>query len=106
MFDEEGYRKLFVEESRENHENLVKNLLILEKGTDQNAIDELFRSCHTLKGALGAEGACVQLVDHSTGKGRGLPAIIGPRKERVIEHPGKTVDPVGLPRGPGIGKGV
>jgi len=52
----EAYRGLFVAESRENHENLVKNLLILEKGPDQNAIDEIFRSVHTLKGASASMG--------------------------------------------------
>jgi two-component system, chemotaxis family, sensor kinase CheA len=52
----EAYRGLFVAESRENHENLVKNLLLLEKGSDQNAIDEIFRSCHTLKGASASMG--------------------------------------------------
>jgi two-component system, chemotaxis family, sensor kinase CheA len=52
----EQYRGLFVAESRENHENLVKNLLILEKGPDQNAIDEIFRSVHTLKGASASMG--------------------------------------------------
>jgi two-component system chemotaxis sensor kinase CheA len=52
----EAYRGLFVAESRENHENLVKNLLLLEKGQDQNAIDEIFRSCHTLKGASASMG--------------------------------------------------
>jgi len=52
----EAYRGLFVAESRENHENLVKNLLILEKGADENAIDEIFRSCHTLKGASASMG--------------------------------------------------
>jgi two-component system chemotaxis sensor kinase CheA len=52
----EAYRGLFVAESRENHENLVKNLLILEKGSNQNAIDEIFRSVHTLKGASASMG--------------------------------------------------
>jgi two-component system chemotaxis sensor kinase CheA len=52
----EAYRGLFVAESRENHENLVKNLLILEKGPDQSAIDEIFRSVHTLKGASASMG--------------------------------------------------
>ena len=52
----EAYRGLFVAESRENHENLVKNLLLLEKGQDQNAIDEIFRSVHTLKGASASMG--------------------------------------------------
>ena len=56
MSEFEAYRGLFVAESRENHENLVKNLLILEKGHDQGAIDEFFRSCHTLKGASASMG--------------------------------------------------
>jgi two-component system chemotaxis sensor kinase CheA len=57
MFDEEGYRKLFVEESRENHENIVNNLLALENGEDQQAaIDEIFRSAHTLKGMSASMG--------------------------------------------------
>ncbi|MFA4860005.1 ATP-binding protein [Methanoregula sp.] len=56
MSEFEAYRGLFVAESRENHENLVKNLLILEKGVDENAIDEIFRSCHTLKGASASMG--------------------------------------------------
>ncbi|HUW86707.1 MAG TPA: Hpt domain-containing protein, partial [Methanoregula sp.] len=52
----EAYRGLFVAESRENHENLVKNLLLLELGSYQNAIDEIFRSIHTLKGASASMG--------------------------------------------------
>jgi two-component system chemotaxis sensor kinase CheA len=57
MFDEEAYRKLFVEESRENHENIVNNLLALENGDDQQtAIDEIFRSAHTLKGMSASMG--------------------------------------------------
>jgi two-component system, chemotaxis family, sensor kinase CheA len=56
MSEFEAYRGLFVAESRENHENMVKNLLILEKGPDQNAIDEIFRSIHTLKGASASMG--------------------------------------------------
>lgn len=57
MVDEEVYRKLFVEESRENHENIVNNLLTLESGEDQQtAIDEIFRSAHTLKGMSASMG--------------------------------------------------
>ncbi len=56
MSEFEAYRGLFVAESRENHENLVKNLLILEKGGSQTAIDEIFRSIHTLKGASASMG--------------------------------------------------
>ncbi|PKG32059.1 Hpt domain-containing protein, partial [Methanoregula sp.] len=56
MSEFEAYRGLFVAESRENHENMVKNLLILEKGSNQDAIDEIFRSIHTLKGASASMG--------------------------------------------------
>ncbi|MGA2913089.1 MAG: chemotaxis protein CheA [Methanoregula sp.] len=56
MSEFEAYRGLFVAESRENHENLVKNLLLLERGTYQDAIDEIFRSIHTLKGASASMG--------------------------------------------------
>lgn len=57
MVDEDVYRRLFVEESRENHENIVNNLLALESGEDQQtAIDEIFRSAHTLKGMSASMG--------------------------------------------------
>ncbi len=56
MSEFEAYRGLFVAESRENHENLVKNLLLLELGSYQDAIDEIFRSIHTLKGASASMG--------------------------------------------------
>ena len=49
MSEFEQYRALFVAESRESHEMLVKNLLILEKqGSDPDTIGEIFRSIHTL----------------------------------------------------------
>ncbi len=56
MSEFEAYRGLFVAESRENHENLVKNLLLLELGSYQEAINEIFRSIHTLKGASASMG--------------------------------------------------
>ena len=56
MSEFEAYRGLFVAESRENHENLVKNLLLLELGSYLGAIDEIFRSIHTLKGASASMG--------------------------------------------------
>ncbi|MCP1661936.1 MAG: chemotaxis protein CheA [Methanocalculus sp. MSAO_Arc1] len=52
----EQYRGLFVAESRENHEVIVRNLLILEGGDDSGAIDEIFRAAHTLKGASASMG--------------------------------------------------
>ncbi|MDD3407244.1 MAG: Hpt domain-containing protein [Methanomicrobium sp.] len=56
MSDEDSYRKLFVAESIENHENIVNNILILEEGSDEAAIDEIFRSAHTLKGMSASMG--------------------------------------------------
>jgi two-component system chemotaxis sensor kinase CheA len=56
MSEDEVYRKLFVAESRENHENIVQNLLILEEGVNGAAIDEIFRSAHTLKGMSASMG--------------------------------------------------
>jgi len=57
MSEFEAYRGLFIAESRENHENLVKNLLILEKSdADAEAIGEIFRSVHTLKGSSASMG--------------------------------------------------
>jgi len=56
LLEDETYRKLFVAESRENHENIVSNLLMLEEGKDDNAIDEIFRSAHTLKGMSASMG--------------------------------------------------
>lgn len=56
MSEQDSYRKLFVAESIENHENIVNNILILEEGSDSNAIDEIFRSAHTLKGMSASMG--------------------------------------------------
>ncbi len=56
MSDLDAYRSLYVAESRENHEGIVSNLLILEQGTDSHAIDEIFRSAHSLKGMSASMG--------------------------------------------------
>ena len=56
MSEFEAYRGLFVAESRENHETIVKSLLVLERGVDETAIDEIFRAVHTLKGASASMG--------------------------------------------------
>ena len=56
MGEDDTYRKLFVAESIENHESIVNNLLILENGSDDNAIDEIFRAAHTLKGMSASMG--------------------------------------------------
>lgn len=59
MSELDAYRSLYIAESRENHENIVKNLLVLETGSDEGAIGEIFRSAHSLKGmsaSMGFEG--------------------------------------------------
>ncbi|WAI01036.1 chemotaxis protein CheA [Methanogenium organophilum] len=56
MAEDDTYRKLFVAESIENHENIVNNLLVLENGSDMAAIDEIFRAAHTLKGMSASMG--------------------------------------------------
>ena len=37
MSEMDAYRALYIAESRENHENIVKNLLVLENGPDEAA---------------------------------------------------------------------
>jgi two-component system chemotaxis sensor kinase CheA len=56
MSDLDSYRALYVAESRENLENITKNLLILEKGSNDQAIAEIFRSAHSLKGMSASMG--------------------------------------------------
>ncbi|GEM_PF-95739 len=56
MSEMESYRHLFVAESRENHESIVQNLLILEQGSEDAAIDNIFRSAHSLKGMSASMG--------------------------------------------------
>ncbi|MDD1719716.1 MAG: Hpt domain-containing protein, partial [Methanoregulaceae archaeon] len=69
MSETDAYRALYVAESREYHEKIVKNLLLLEKGTDHGAIDEIFRAAHSLKGMsasmgfLGMERLCHAMED-------------------------------------------
>jgi len=50
MSELDAYRSLYIAESRENHENIVKNLLVLESEASDEAIAEIFRSAHSLKG--------------------------------------------------------
>lgn len=56
MPEDTSYLKLYVIESRENHENLVRNLLSLEGSEGREVIDEIFRSAHTLKGMSASMG--------------------------------------------------
>jgi two-component system chemotaxis sensor kinase CheA len=56
MSEEETYRQIYIVESRENHEMLVRNLLALEGGKNTGAIDEIFRAAHTLKGMSASMG--------------------------------------------------
>ncbi|MEI6293577.1 MAG: chemotaxis protein CheA [Methanomicrobiales archaeon] len=56
MSEMDTYRALYIAESRENHETIVKNLLVLENGPDESAIAEIFRSAHSLKGMSATMG--------------------------------------------------
>ncbi len=56
MSETDTYRALYVAESREYLEAIVKNLLLLEKGTDHGPIDEIFRAAHSLKGMSASMG--------------------------------------------------
>ena len=51
------YKQLFIEEAKEHIETLTKSLLMLEKDPqNQEVINMLFRSAHTLKGTSGMMG--------------------------------------------------
>ncbi len=52
--DNDQYRQLFIEEAKEHIDNLTKSMLILEKEPhNQEVVNMLFRSAHTLKGSSG-----------------------------------------------------
>ncbi|WP_296969192.1 Hpt domain-containing protein, partial [Tepidanaerobacter sp. EBM-38] len=50
------YLDVFLEEAREHIDNLNTYLLELENNPNQEVIDEIFRSAHTLKGMSGTMG--------------------------------------------------
>ncbi len=55
--DNDQYRQLFIEEAKEHIETITKSMLILEKDpANQEIINMLFRSAHTLKGSSGMMG--------------------------------------------------
>ncbi len=55
--DNDQYRQLFIEEAKEHIDNLTKCLLTLEKEPqNQEVVNTLFRSAHTLKGSSGMMG--------------------------------------------------
>ncbi len=55
--DNDQYRQLFIEEAKEHIETLTKSMLILEKEPqNQEVVNMLFRSAHTLKGSSGMMG--------------------------------------------------
>lgn len=56
-FDNDQYRTLFIEEAKEHIETITKSMLILEKEPEnQDVVNMLFRSAHTLKGSSGMMG--------------------------------------------------
>jgi two-component system chemotaxis sensor kinase CheA len=55
--DMEQYREAFIEEAREHIETVTQSLLILEKDPkNTDALNNIFRSAHTLKGSSGMMG--------------------------------------------------
>jgi two-component system, chemotaxis family, sensor kinase CheA len=55
--DNEQYKQLFIEEAKEHIENLTKSMIVLEKEPqNQEIVNMLFRSAHTLKGSSGMMG--------------------------------------------------
>jgi two-component system chemotaxis sensor kinase CheA len=55
--DNDQYRELFIEEAKEHIDTLTKSMLILEKEPgNQEVLNMLFRSAHTLKGSSGMMG--------------------------------------------------
>ena len=55
--DTDQYRQLFIEEAKEHIDTITKSMLILEKEPEnQEVINMLFRSAHTLKGSSGMMG--------------------------------------------------
>ncbi len=55
--DNDEYRQLFIEEAKEHIDTITKSMLILEKEPEnQEVINMLFRSAHTLKGSSGMMG--------------------------------------------------
>lgn len=51
------YRELFIEEAKEHIDTITKSMLILEKEPEnQEVVNMLFRSAHTLKGSSGMMG--------------------------------------------------
>jgi len=55
--DSDQYRQLFIEEAKEHIDALTKSMLILEKDPEnQEVVNMLFRSAHTLKGSSGMMG--------------------------------------------------
>lgn len=55
--DNDQYRQLFIEEAKEHIDTLTKSMLILEKEPEnQEVVNMLFRSAHTLKGSSGMMG--------------------------------------------------
>lgn len=57
MIDDSKYMKAFIDESRENLQDMDRALLGLEKDPDRRElIDEMFRYAHTIKGGAASQG--------------------------------------------------
>ncbi len=56
MDDMQSYKETFISEARDHLDTLNEGLLELEKGTDDDTVNRLFRAFHTLKGNSAAMG--------------------------------------------------
>lgn len=89
MVDVSKYKELFINESREHLQCISRNLLTLEKESENTAaINETFRSVHTLKGMAATMG-CPDMEELSHEMENVLAVL---RKAGKIEKGTETVD--------------
>ena len=89
MVDVSKYKELFINESREHLQSISRNLLTLEKEPENtDAINETFRSVHTLKGMAATMG-CPDMEELSLEMENVLDVL---RKAGKIEKGTETVD--------------
>ena len=89
MVDVSKYKELFINESREHLQSISRNLLTLEKESENTAaINETFRSVHTLKGMAATMG-CPDMEELSHEMENVLDVL---RKAGKIEKGTETVD--------------
>lgn len=82
MSEDKEIRTVFLDELREHLRSIEENLNSLEKDpTDENALDELFKSSHTLKGLFGS----VELNDAAEACHLAEDVLVSLRKTRFVD---------------------